>query len=118
MPNSLAVCQFAKGTQVPSWVFNSSFFSVSKTSDELSVVCDQVLVPPNVKKLENWKAFKVEGPLDFSLTGIVASLSKSLADNKVPIFVISTYDTDYILVENKYFIQAKEVLRNTFTLKE
>jgi hypothetical protein len=118
LPDSLAICQFTQGTQVPTWVFKSSFFSVSKTDDELSVVCDQSLVPPDVKKVDNWRAFKVEGPLDFSLTGIISSLAKPLAENKIPIFVISTYDTDYLLVESKYFISAKEVLIKICSIKE
>ena len=118
LPNSLAICQFTPGTQIPSWVFKSSFFTVSKTHDELSIVCDQSLVPPDVKKVDNWRAFKVEGPLDFSLTGIISSLAKLLAENKIPIFVISTYDTDYLLVESKYFISAKEVLMKICSIKE
>ena len=118
LPNSFAICQFTSRTQIPSWVFKSSFFSVSKTPDELSIVCDQSLVPPEVKKVDNWRAFKVEGPLDFSLTGIISSLAKPLAENKIPIFVISTYDTDYLLVESKYFISAKEVLMKICSIKE
>jgi len=118
LPDSLAICQFTPGTQIPSWVFKSSFFTVSKTHDELSIICDQSLVPPDVKKVDNWRAFKVEGPLDFSLTGIISSLAKPLAENKIPIFVISTYDTDYLLVESKYFISAKEVLIKICSIKE
>ena len=118
LPNLLAICQFTPETQVPSWVFKSSFFSVSKTHDELSIVCDQSLVPPDVKKVDNWRAFKVEGPLDFSLTGIISSLAKPLAENKIPIFVISTYDTDYLLVKSKYFISAKKVLMKICSIKE
>lgn len=118
LPNSLAICQLTPETQIPSWIFKSSFFSVSKTADELSVVCDQSLVPPDVKKVDNWRAFKVEGPLDFSLTGIISSLTKPLAENKIPIFVISTYDTDYLLVESEYFISAKEILTIICSIKE
>ncbi len=118
LPDSLAICQFTPGTKIPSWVFKSTFFSVSKTDEELSVVCDQYLVPPDVKKVDNWRAFKVEGPLDFSLTGIISSLAKPLAENKIPIFVISTYDTDYLLVESKYLISAKEVLIKICSIKE
>jgi hypothetical protein len=99
-------------------VFKSSFLSVSKTDDELSVVCDQSLVPHDVKKVDNWRAFKVEGPLDLSLTGIISSLAKPLAENKIPIFVISTYDTDYLLVESKYFTSAREVLMKTCSINE
>jgi hypothetical protein len=118
LPDSLAICQFAPGMQLPSWAFKSSFFSISRTDDELSIVCDQSLIPPDVKKVDNWRAFKVEGPLDFSLTGIISSLAKPMAENRIPIFVISTYDTDYLLVENKDFKNAKEVLIKICSIKE
>jgi hypothetical protein len=118
LPDLMAICQFAPGTQLPSWVFKSSFFSVTKTDEEISVVFDQSMVPPDVKRSDNWRALKVEGPLDFSLTGIIFSLTKPLAENNIPIFVISTYDTDYLLVENKYFISAKEVLIKICSIKE
>jgi hypothetical protein len=118
LPDSFAICRFENTTKVPQWVFESSFYSINKTTDELSIVCNQALVPADVKKVENWRAFKIEGQLDFSLTGIIASLSKPLAENKIPIFVVSTYDTDYILVQSNYFSQAKEVLRAITILKE
>jgi hypothetical protein len=118
LPNSLAVCQFAKNASIPSYVFKSTFFSITQTDEELSVVCEQSLVPTDVKKADDWRAFKVEGPLDFSQVGILSSLAKPLAENKIPIFVISTYDTDYLLVQSKYFIDAKKVLGKFCTLKE
>jgi hypothetical protein len=118
LPNSLAVCRLEKDAQIPSWVYKSSFYTVSKTSEELSVVCDQSVVPADVKKQDNWRAFKVQGPLDFSQIGIISSLSKPLAENNIPIFAISTYDTDYILVESKYFDQAKEILKTICTIKD
>lgn len=117
LSNTLAICQLEPGSEIPSWVHASSFFSINRTPEELSIVCDQALVPPVVKRQENWRAFKVEGPLDFSLTGIVASISKVLADSRIPIFVISTYDTDYILVQMTHFDQAATVLRSSFTLE-
>ena len=73
--------------------------------------------PAGIKKAENWKGFKIEGPLDFSITGILAALSKTLADNKIPLFCVSTFDTDYILVESKYYEQAKKVLAIENTIK-
>ena len=118
LPISLAICQFTLGTEIPSWVFKSSFFSVSQTKEELSIVCDQSIVPADVRKVENWRAFKVEGPLNFPQTGIISSLTKPLAENKIPIFVISTYDTDYLLVESKYLTLAKEVLIKICSIKE
>ena len=118
LPNSLAVCQLPKNTPVPSYAFTSTFFSITQTDDELSIVCDQSLVPADVKKVVNWRAFKIEGPLDFSQIGILSSLTKPLADNQISIFAISTYDTDYILVQSKDFSEAKAVLSTVCMLKE
>lgn len=118
LPNALAVCQFPKGTPIPSYVFNSSFFSVTQTETELSVVCDQSVVPADVKKAGDWRAFKVEGPLDFSQVGILSSLANPLAENRIPIFVMSTYDTDYLLVQDKHLSEAKRVLGKFCILTE
>lgn len=118
LPTSLAVCQFPKDTPIPFYVFTASFFSITQTEDELSVVCDQSVVPADVKKTIDWRAFKVEGPLDFSQVGILSSLAKPLAENQIPIFVISTYDTDYLLAQDKYFIEACQVLSKFCVLKE
>lgn len=118
LPISLTVSQFPKGTPIPSYLVKSSFFSITQTEDELSVVCDQSVVPADVKKTEGWRAFKVEGPLDFSQVGILSSLARPLAEDQIPIFVISTYDTDYLLVQDKYFIEAHRVLGKFCTIKE
>ena len=110
MPDTYAVCRLAPDAKVPEWAYQGSFYSIAKTSDELSIVVDQRYAPAGIKKAENWKGFKIEGPLDFSLTGILAALSKTLADNQIPLFSISTFDTDYILVESKYYEKATRVL--------
>ncbi|MBL7850852.1 MAG: ACT domain-containing protein [Cyclobacteriaceae bacterium] len=113
-PGALAICRLDPGSEIPAWARDSSFFSITRTADELSIVCDAALVPEGVKRVSAWRAFKVEGPLDFSLTGIVSSISGVLAANQVPLFVISTYDTDYILVQEGDFLRAKEVLGRAF----
>ena len=118
LPDSLVICQFPKDTPIPLYVFASTFFSITQTEDELSVVCDQSVIPANVKKVEDWRAFKVEGPLDFSQVGILSSLATPLAENQIPIFAISTYDTDYLLVQSKHFGEAKKVLGKVCVLRE
>ncbi len=118
VPGVLAICRLEKGCAVPSWALDSVFFSVNQTPDELSIVCEENLVPKSVKKSEAWRAFKVDGPLDLTLTGVVASISKVLAGKRIPIFVISTYDTDYILVQVRDFDRAKKVLAESFSLSE
>ena len=77
----------------------SSFFSITKTDSELSVVCAETAVPANVIAQRGRRILRVEGPLDLSLTGVLASLASPLAEAKVSIFVLSTYDTDYLLIE-------------------
>jgi uncharacterized protein len=106
----LTVCQLDKDASIPTWAVNDSFFSVSKTEDELSIVCSENKVPSGIKSEKDWRAFKVIGPLDFSMTGILAPIANVLADSKISIFAISTFDTDYILVKNKYLERAVKVL--------
>ena len=94
------VCRLDKTELIPKLAQNSDFFSITKTSDELSIVCSQDNIPNEVKCEKDWRILKIEGPLDFSLIGILASISTILAQKGISIFAISTYDTDYILVKN------------------
>lgn len=95
------VCRLDKNELIPTWAQNSNFFSITKTSDELSIVCSQDDIPDDIKYEKDWKILKILGPLDFSLIGILSSISTILAQKGISIFAISTYDTDYILVKNK-----------------
>ena len=85
------------------------FWSVTGTPNERSVVCEAHLVPAGVRREGPFVAFMVEGPLDFALTGVVSRLSVALADAGIPIFVISTYDTDYILVSETAADHATDI---------
>lgn len=95
------VCRLYKDETIPLWAQNSNFFSITKTNDELSIVCAENDIPSDIKCEKDWRILKVEGPLDFSLIGILSSISTILAQKGISIFAISTYDTDYILVKNK-----------------
>jgi len=95
------VCRLDKTELIPEWAKDSDFFSITKTLDELSIVCSQGSIPSSVKCEKDWRILKVEGPLDFSLVGILSSISNVLAQQGISIFAISTYDTDYILVKDK-----------------
>lgn len=95
------VCRLDKSELIPGWAQNSDFFSITKTSDELSIVCSQDDIPDDIKCEKDWRMLKILGPLDFSLIGILSSISTILAQKGISIFAISTYDTDYILVKNK-----------------
>ncbi|MVX64055.1 ACT domain-containing protein [Clostridium chromiireducens] len=94
------VCRLDKNELIPEWAQKSDFFSITKTKEELSIVCSQEWIPANMRCEKDWRILKVEGPLDFSLIGILSSISTVLANNKISIFAISTYDTDYILVKS------------------
>lgn len=84
---------------------------VGKTDEENSLVCLTVSVPQNViEKDDNWKAFRIQGVLDFSLIGILSEISTILAENKIGIFAISTFNTDYILVKQENYEKALSVL--------
>lgn len=113
LKKKLAICRLESSSPIPSWALNvqSDFLSITKTADELSIVCEQSIVPKDVKSVKDWVAFKVEGPLDFALTGILSSLLAPLATEKISIFAISTYDTDYILVQEKDLEAATLVLK-------
>jgi hypothetical protein len=87
-----------------------NFFSITRTADELSVVCQQSNVPEEVQAELDWRAFKLEGPIDFGVTGVLYKLTEPLAQAQIGIFAISTYDTDYLLVKDANLLAAVEAL--------
>ncbi len=111
LPDPLAICRLGPAEDVPEWAMVGEFVSITHTSDELSIVCAAEHVPPDVKADRDWRALKVEGPLDLALTGILASLADPLAGAQINLFAVSTYDTDYLLVKEHRLTQACEVLR-------
>jgi len=87
------------------------FVFVGKTEEELSLVCETSRVPEEtVAREDGWRAFRIEGQLDFSLVGILAPIATCLAEAKIGIFAVSTYNTDYVLVKEAEFERAMEVL--------
>ena len=110
LPNRLAVCRLDADSPLPDWIDQSGFYTITRTAEELSIVCDQTLVAPAITGNRGWRCFKVEGPLDFSETGIIFSLTQPLAKNAIAVFVISTFDTDYLMVKEKDFAKANDVL--------
>lgn len=108
----LSVCRLSADDYIPDWALNSKVFSITKTYDELSIVCDEELVPKDIKHEGNWRALKIEGPLDFSLVGILSRISSILAERSVSIFAVSTYDTDYILVKGNNINNAIQALED------
>lgn len=108
-----AVCRLDGDAPIPAWALTGTIFSITRTSDELSIVCQQDLVPDDVRGEYGWRCLRVAGTMEFTLVGIVASLSTPLAEAGVGIFVISTFDTDYLLVRENEFHNAVAALRAT-----
>lgn len=100
--------------EIPFWADKGEFFSITRTNEELSIVCSASNVPDRLLKdvEHDWKCIKVEGVLDFGLTGILSSLANPLAENNISIFAISTFNTDYLLIKMHAIEKAKSVLEN------
>ena len=109
LPPRLAICRLPPDAVLPSWA-GGPFVSTTRTDNELSVVCAEASIPEDIAANRGWRALAVSGPLDFSLTGVLASLAGPLAAAGVSIFAISTYDTDYLLVKASDLPKAAETL--------
>lgn len=105
-----SVCRLDKNNAIPIWALQGNFFSITKTLDEISIVCLQKNIPNDIRCEKDWRILKVEGPLDFSLVGILASISSLMAEAQISIFALSTYDTDYILVKENNIDSAISTL--------
>jgi uncharacterized protein len=110
----LAVCRLPPEAAVPRWadqVFRP-LVSITRTAEELSVVVPQTVVPDDVQAEPDWRALSVRGPLPFHLTGVLASLAAPLAEAGVPIFALSTHDTDWLLVGHDHVGDACAALED------
>lgn len=117
LPDRFGVCRLDSGAPLPDWLEqSSSFFSVTGTADETSLVCREDLIPGSYISEKGFRILKVEGPLDFSLTGILSSLLTPLASGGISVFAVSTYDTDYILVKEEILEQAIDILKDAATV--
>ena len=105
-----AVVRLEPDAAIPPWSTRGPFWSITRSDAELSVVCRQDDVPPDASAERGWCAFEVAGPIDFSLTGVVSSLVAPLAEEEVPLFVVSTFETDYLLVREHDLQRSVEAL--------
>ena len=110
-PETLAVVRLGPGAEIPEWAESSSIFSITATATETSLVCAGRSVPAKAVHRKPFTAFQVEGPLDLSLTGVLADLLVPLAEVEVSVFPLSTYDTDWILVPTADADRAAEEWR-------
>ena len=106
-----AVCRLGPQAEIPPWAASSPFFCVTRTPDELSIVCPEECVPAGITCERGWHAFKLEGPFDFGLVGVLASVVAPLAESQVGILAMATYDTDYVLVRESQLDLAMAALR-------
>ncbi len=104
----LSVCKLSNIEDID---LHREFFFIGRTDEEISLVCRTEDKPENAAEQDDgWRGFRIQGVLDFSLIGILSKLSGILADNKIGIFAVSTYNTDYILVKTENFERAMKVL--------
>jgi hypothetical protein len=111
LPETYAICRLGPEQAVPVWATGGVFLSLTRTPTELSIVCAQEAVPDGVRCERRWRCLAVQGPLDFSLTGILASLATPLAAAGISIFALSTFDTDYLLLRDAHLAAGVEALR-------
>lgn len=109
LTETLAICRLAPDAPLPSWP-RGTFTSVTRTSQELSIVCADDAPPPDVQTEHGWRGVRVEGPIPFEVTGVAAALVTPLADAGISVFLVATFDTDYLLVKADRFQDAMDVL--------
>jgi len=112
LAETFTICRLAPDAVVPKWGMLGQFFSITRTSDELSVITETTFVPETLRTSVSWRVMKVHGPLDFSEIGVLASLVGPLAAAGVSVFTISTFDTDHLLVQCIQLQEAVTALRN------
>ncbi len=110
LPERFAVCSLGPSDEIPAWATWARVFSVTRTRDELSIVCSEENVPPGIRCATGWRALRFGGTFDLALTGILASVAVPLAEAGISIFAFSTYDTDYVMVREAQLEQALAVL--------
>jgi hypothetical protein len=110
LPGPYAIVRLAPDAAIPAWA-SGEFTSITRTAAELSIVCPHSSIPPDIDPGLPWMCLKLEGPFPFSMTGVLLSFIEPLSSNGVPIFAISTYDTDYVLVQEEFARAALNALQ-------
>src|SRR5258708_5270357 len=110
LPEALAICRLDADSAIPPWAATGCFFSITRTLEELSVICPEVNVPEHIVCNRGWRCLKVDGPMSFSEIGVVSALARPLAEAGISIFMVSSYDTDYLLVKSNTFDAVKAEL--------
>lgn len=111
LPEKYSIYKFRNESSIPEWIFSADFYSVTRTKDEISVVAIQKdPAPADIVCNGDWRILKIEGHLDLSMVGVIAGVSAIFKEKKIPIFIISTYDTDYILIKQNDLNSGIEAL--------
>ena len=103
IPERFAVCQLDHQAKIPDWVFAGELFFISRTLDELSIICPEKSVPPNIQSMVGWRGLKIEGPFEFNEIGVLAAITAPLAQAHISLLTFSTFDTDYIFLQETQF---------------
>lgn len=111
VPGKFAICRLPANAPVPEWAWTNPFSSVTRTADEVSIVCNWESVPAESRSRNPFMCTKLEGPFPLSEAGILASFIRPLSDSGVPIFAIATFDTDYVLIPEEYLGMACDALQ-------
>jgi uncharacterized protein len=101
LAGDFTISQLSDYSKIPPEIFNSEFYSITNTGEEISIITDCKTKFPDIKSSEGWKCFRVEGILDFSIVGIINAVTGPLKDNKISVNILSTFNTDYIFVKNE-----------------
>jgi hypothetical protein len=111
LPGPYAIVRLNPDAAVPAWATKGDFTSITRSADELSVVCPTDNLPKDIDPGPRWTCLKLEGPFPFSQTGVLLSFIEPLSRNDIPIFAIATYDTDYVLIQEEFAGVALDTLR-------
>lgn len=113
LEDSYSICKFPPQSQIPAWALQSDVFFLSKTADELSVICSSAYVPVEISCNVGWCCFRVDGDLEFEQVGVVASVSSPVADAGISLFLVSTHDRDYVLVHERTLEHVIRIYRQS-----
>jgi hypothetical protein len=113
LPDTFAISRLGVNADIPAWATAGGFFSITRTAEELSIVCLQSLVPHGIRCERDWRCFKLAGPIPFTTVGVLASLVQPLAKAGISVFAVSTFETDYLLVKAVDLARAIDAMRHS-----
>ena len=113
LEGSFAICSLSLNEELPAWIFNSSFYNISKTNTEISIVCETKVVPFGIKKSDSWKILSIQPGNNVLLKNITAKFSAALATTAIDFYVIATYDKDHFMIKEENFKKAIRTLKKT-----